>query len=206
MLSVDDGVPFYPGLVAIAPSPVQKGLIYVGTDDGRLRMSTDDGKTWTDLQDRLPGAEVIVVRRHRSVAAQRRAPFTWRWTTIAATTSTTGSTSRPMAARRSPRSPAICRQSSGAHDPRGCEESEPAVCGNGDRPVRLAEWRHELGRAEEQHADAAVQRSRDPSARQRSGAGIARPRHLGLDKINALQELTPQVIASPAHLFTIAPA
>ena len=56
ILSVDDGVPFYPGLVAIAPSPVQKGLIYVGTDDGRLRMSVDDGKTWTDLQDRLPGA------------------------------------------------------------------------------------------------------------------------------------------------------
>ena len=27
-----------------------------------------------------------------------------------------------------------------------------------------------------------------------------------LDKINALQELTPQVIASPAHLFTVAPA
>ena len=56
VLSVDDGVPFYPGLVAIAPSPLQKGLLYVGTDDGRLRMSVDDGKTWTDLQDRLPGA------------------------------------------------------------------------------------------------------------------------------------------------------
>ena len=56
MLSVDDGVPFYPGLVAIALSPLQKGLLYVGTDDGRLRMSVDDGKTWTDLQDRLPGA------------------------------------------------------------------------------------------------------------------------------------------------------
>ena len=56
ILSVDDGVPFYPGLVAIAPSPIQKGLLYVGTDDGRFRMSTDDGRTWTDLQDRLPGA------------------------------------------------------------------------------------------------------------------------------------------------------
>ena len=56
VLSVDDGVPFYPGLVAIALSPLQKGLIYVGTDDGRLRMSVDEGKTWTDLQDRLPGA------------------------------------------------------------------------------------------------------------------------------------------------------
>jgi photosystem II stability/assembly factor-like uncharacterized protein len=54
-LSIDDGVPYYPGLVSIAESPRRKGLLYVGTDDGRLRMSGDDGKTWTDLQDRLPG-------------------------------------------------------------------------------------------------------------------------------------------------------
>ena len=45
----------YPGIVSIAPSPLTRGLLYVGTDDGRLRMSSDDGKTWTDLQDRLPG-------------------------------------------------------------------------------------------------------------------------------------------------------
>jgi hypothetical protein len=54
-LSIDDGVPYYPGTVSIAESPRRKGLLYVGTDDGRLRVSTDEGKTWTDLQDRLPG-------------------------------------------------------------------------------------------------------------------------------------------------------
>jgi hypothetical protein len=41
--------------VSIAESPRRRGLLYAGTDDGRLRMSTDEGKTWTDLQDRLPG-------------------------------------------------------------------------------------------------------------------------------------------------------
>jgi photosystem II stability/assembly factor-like uncharacterized protein len=54
-LSIDDGVPYYPTITAIAESPRRKGLLYAGTDDGRLRASTDEGKTWTDLQERLPG-------------------------------------------------------------------------------------------------------------------------------------------------------
>jgi len=55
-LSLDDGVPYYPGVTAIAESPVQRGLLYVGTDDGNLKVSRDDGKTWTNVADRLPGA------------------------------------------------------------------------------------------------------------------------------------------------------
>jgi photosystem II stability/assembly factor-like uncharacterized protein len=54
-LSADDGVPYYPGITAIAESPRQRGVLYVGTDDGRLRISMDDGRTWTDLQTRLSG-------------------------------------------------------------------------------------------------------------------------------------------------------
>jgi photosystem II stability/assembly factor-like uncharacterized protein len=54
-LSADDGVPYYPGVTAIAESPRQRGVLYVGTDDGRLRVSMDEGKSWTDLQSRLPG-------------------------------------------------------------------------------------------------------------------------------------------------------
>jgi len=69
-LSLDDGVPYYPGIAAIAESPRHKGQLYVGTDDGRLRTSTDDGRTWTDLEDRLPELpagswfEDIEVSRH----------------------------------------------------------------------------------------------------------------------------------------------
>ena len=55
-LSLDDGVPYYPGITAIAESPVGRGVLYVGTDDGNLRVSRDDGKTWTDVADKLPGA------------------------------------------------------------------------------------------------------------------------------------------------------
>jgi photosystem II stability/assembly factor-like uncharacterized protein len=31
-----------------------KGLIYAGTDDGKLHVTTDAGKTWTDLTSRVP--------------------------------------------------------------------------------------------------------------------------------------------------------
>jgi photosystem II stability/assembly factor-like uncharacterized protein len=54
-LSADDGVPYYPGITAIAESPRVRGVLYVGTDDGRLRVSRDGGKTWADAQGRMPG-------------------------------------------------------------------------------------------------------------------------------------------------------
>jgi len=37
---------FYGSIVCVAESPVQKGLIYVGTDDGMVQVTEDDGKTW----------------------------------------------------------------------------------------------------------------------------------------------------------------
>ena len=56
VLSLDDGVPYWPTISALAESSKLRGLVYVGTDDGRLRVSKDDGKTWTDLQAKVPGA------------------------------------------------------------------------------------------------------------------------------------------------------
>ena len=54
-LSLDDGVPYYPGVTAIAESPRRPGLLYVGTDDGNLNVSEDGGRTWTNVASRLPG-------------------------------------------------------------------------------------------------------------------------------------------------------
>jgi len=42
-------------ILAIAPSPLQKGVIWVGTDDGRLHVTRDGGKTWTSLEKNVPG-------------------------------------------------------------------------------------------------------------------------------------------------------
>jgi photosystem II stability/assembly factor-like uncharacterized protein len=43
-------------ILAIAPSPADRQVIWVGTDDGNLQLTRDGGKTWTNLIARLPGA------------------------------------------------------------------------------------------------------------------------------------------------------
>jgi photosystem II stability/assembly factor-like uncharacterized protein len=46
-------------VITISESPKKKGLLYAGTDDGRLDVSMDDGKTWTELTSNLPQKEWI---------------------------------------------------------------------------------------------------------------------------------------------------
>jgi photosystem II stability/assembly factor-like uncharacterized protein len=46
----------YAGVVfAIAESPVQRGLLWVGTNDGLVHVSRDGGATWTNVTKNLPG-------------------------------------------------------------------------------------------------------------------------------------------------------
>ncbi|MDH5598634.1 MAG: hypothetical protein OEY34_05895, partial [Cyclobacteriaceae bacterium] len=40
-------------ILAITPSPVQKGLIWAGTDDGNVQLTKDGGKTWNKIT--IPG-------------------------------------------------------------------------------------------------------------------------------------------------------
>ncbi|MFT5384494.1 MAG: photosystem II stability/assembly factor-like uncharacterized protein, partial [Saprospiraceae bacterium] len=42
-------------IIVIAPSPHDKAVVWVGTDDGNLQLTKDGGKNWTNLSDRLPG-------------------------------------------------------------------------------------------------------------------------------------------------------
>ncbi|MBA3639579.1 MAG: hypothetical protein H0W53_09900 [Acidobacteria bacterium] len=44
----------YQTITALEESPRVKGLLYAGTDDGKLHVTTDAGKTWTDLTTRVP--------------------------------------------------------------------------------------------------------------------------------------------------------
>ena len=46
----------YCTIIAIAPSPVQRGVVWVGTDDGNVQLTTDHGKTWTNFAKDLPDA------------------------------------------------------------------------------------------------------------------------------------------------------
>src|SRR5207249_12015177 len=42
-------------LTAIAASPRKAGLIYVGSDDGRIHVTRDGGANWKNLSTHIPG-------------------------------------------------------------------------------------------------------------------------------------------------------
>src|SRR5438477_10368366 len=42
-------------IYSISESPKEKGLIWVGTDDGNLQITRDDGKTWSNVVANVPG-------------------------------------------------------------------------------------------------------------------------------------------------------
>jgi len=49
-ITIDDtGTEYYDTVFAIAESPLEKGLIWAGTDDGLLQLTRDGGKTWTNI-------------------------------------------------------------------------------------------------------------------------------------------------------------
>lgn len=51
-------------ITTLAESPVRPGILYAGTDDGKVWVTRNDGATWEDLTTRFPGvpAETYVAR------------------------------------------------------------------------------------------------------------------------------------------------
>lgn len=46
---------FHTTILTIAESPVRRGVIWVGTDDGNIQVTRDDGATWTDVTRNVRG-------------------------------------------------------------------------------------------------------------------------------------------------------
>ena len=67
------GEEFYSTLYAIAESPLEKGVIWAGANDGPYHVTRDDGKTWTNVtpKDLPPGGRVqfIDASPHRKGSA-----------------------------------------------------------------------------------------------------------------------------------------
>jgi len=42
-------------IVTVSESPLEKGVLWCGTDDGNLQVSRDDGATWANVVRRIPG-------------------------------------------------------------------------------------------------------------------------------------------------------
>ena len=45
----DSGTEYYDTIFAVAESPITKGLIWVGTDDGLVQITRDEGKNWANI-------------------------------------------------------------------------------------------------------------------------------------------------------------
>lgn len=55
-LSLDaTGAENYCSIITIACSPKQQGVLWVGTDDGRVHVSKDGGSSWRSCEDAIPG-------------------------------------------------------------------------------------------------------------------------------------------------------
>jgi photosystem II stability/assembly factor-like uncharacterized protein len=75
------GVEVFNTIFAVVPSPHDKNTIWVGTDDGRVQLTRDEGKTWTEITPREmpalgtvnrlevsthePGRAFLAVQRYR---------------------------------------------------------------------------------------------------------------------------------------------
>lgn len=49
------GAETHTSIISIAPSPLQPGVLWVSTDDGRVHVTRDGADTWTELTDRIDG-------------------------------------------------------------------------------------------------------------------------------------------------------
>ncbi len=49
------GAEMYNSILTIAPSPIDKKTIWVGTDDGQVQLTTDGGKTWLNITSQVKG-------------------------------------------------------------------------------------------------------------------------------------------------------
>jgi photosystem II stability/assembly factor-like uncharacterized protein len=49
------GAEMHTTILSIGPSHLERGVIWVGTDDGNVQLTRDDGANWTNVRDNVPG-------------------------------------------------------------------------------------------------------------------------------------------------------
>ena len=215
--SLDDGIPYYPSISAIAESSLRRGLLFVGTDDGRLHVSYDGGESWTDVSARdatdsdedsgfpglPPGAWVSGIEPSRYDEARvyavwhnyrnddyanylyRSDDYGETWVSI------TGNLPPDRVlrtVREDPRNGSVLYL--------GAEIGLFYTMDGGEHWTELRGGMPTLA-----FNDLVVHPRDNDLVLGTHGRGV-----WILDQINALQELTPEVMARAAHLFTVEPA
>jgi photosystem II stability/assembly factor-like uncharacterized protein len=51
----NSGAEYYETIISLAESPAERGVIWAGTDDGNLQVTTDDGKNWDNIVRNVSG-------------------------------------------------------------------------------------------------------------------------------------------------------
>ena len=206
-LSLDDGIPYYPTLTAIAESPLEAGVLFIGTDDGNVLVSRDDGARWTEVSGRMPrlpehawinGIEVSrFIRGRVYVTANdyrnddngnylyRSDDYGQSWRDI---TSNLPPDRVLRTLREDPRNPDVLYL--------GAEFGLYYSRNGGDAWTQL-----EGGLPTSAFNDLVIHPRDNDLILGTHGRGI-----WILDNVNALQELTPEVLSSRAHLFSMEPA
>ena len=86
-------------IISLAESPAQAGILWAGTDDGRLQVSRDAGQNWTNVTENVPGVPANSPVSHVEPSRAAPAPLTFPSTATCSTTSVPMSTRRPISAR-----------------------------------------------------------------------------------------------------------
>lgn len=50
---------FHNTILTIAESPLEQGVLWIGTDDGHIWVSRDGGEDWTDVSANVPGVRPV---------------------------------------------------------------------------------------------------------------------------------------------------
>jgi len=200
----------YAGVVhGLAESPKERGLIWAGTNDGLLHLTRDGGRTWTNVTKNLPGLppwgsfRSIVASRYEAGTAyvvvdlhqvNNRDPFIYRTTDFGRTfRAITNGIPKSMLSYAK----AICE------DPvrRGLlyAGTENAIYVSFDDGENWQPLQTNLPAAPVSWIT--VQEHFNDLVISTYGRGF-----WIMDDIGPLQQMTPQVLASDAHLFTVQPA
>lgn len=206
-VSLNYGVDAYPEISAIAESPVDGNVLWAGTQDGNLEVTRDGGRTWTNVAANLPavpkGTWVSSIAASRAGAGTayvafdghaaddfrsyivRTTDFGRSWTRVANGIANGGTV---HVVREDPGNPNLLFA--------GTEYGAYASFDRGGSWYKLAG-----GVPDAPVDDIEVQ----PREHDLILATHGRSFYVA-DDIRPLEELTPQVLGSPLHLFSVRPA
>jgi photosystem II stability/assembly factor-like uncharacterized protein len=193
-------------LSAVAESPLRPGLLYAGSDDGRVSVSRDGGATWADVGARLPGVPAerwvscvecspfaeggayLALDRHRQ---DDRAPYLFR-------TDDFGLTWRALSAGLPPEGPVYVVRADARRRGLLFAGTEFGLFFSPDDGATWQPLRHGLPTVPVH--DLVIH------PRERELVIATHGRGLFVLDVAPLEELTPRVLAAPAHLFDVKPA